>query len=138
MDITKYSYNFKLLLFFMIFFLLEIPVISFRYFKAFNILSSDILLISDEGIIKYNIELDIKYLIVPLSMENPSITMEYITVNQFSSDDGGYIICRINEYIYILSEDASISYGNITISDIHEQYIDLIPYITKGYCINIA
>ena len=131
MDGIKYAYNIKLLLFFIIFSLLKIQVISFRYFKAFNILSNDILLISDEGIIKYNIELDIKYLIVPLSMENPSITMEYITVNQFSSDDGGYIICRINEYIYILSEDASISYGNITVSDIHKQYIDLIPYITS-------
>ena len=125
----KNSYNFKLLLFFRIFFLLEVPVISFKYFKAFNILSRDVLLISDEGIIKYNIELDIRYLIVPISMENPSITIEYITVNQFSSDYGGYIICRINEYIYLLSEDASISYGNITVSDIHEQYIDLIPYI---------
>ena len=125
----KNSYNFKLLLFFRIFFLLEVPVISFKYFKAFNILSKDVLLISDEGIIKYNIEPDIRYLIVPISMENPSITIEYITVNQFSSDYGGYIICRINEYIYLLSEDASISYGNITVSDIHEQYIDLIPYI---------
>ena len=131
MDNIKYSYFFNLLLFFMIFFLLEVPVISFKYFKAFNILSTDVLLISDEGIIKYNIEMDIKYLIVPFDMENPSITIEYITVSQFTSDDGGYIICRINEYIYLLSEDASISYGNITVSDIHQQYIDLIPYITS-------
>ena len=130
MDIIKYAYNFKLLLFFVIFSLLKVPVISFKYFKAFNILSSDILIISDDGIIKYNIELDIKYLIVPLDMENPSTNIEFITVNQFSSYEGGYIICRINENIYILSEDALISYGSITVSDIYNQYIDLIPYIT--------
>jgi hypothetical protein len=115
----------------MIFSLLEVHIISFQYFKAFNILSSDILIISDEGIIKYNIELNITYLIVPLEMENPFVAIEFITFSQFSSDEGGYIICRINEYIYLLSEDASISYGNTTISDIKNQYIDLIPYITS-------
>ena len=131
MDSIKYEYNIKLLLFFMIFSLLKIPVISFKFFKAFNILSNDILLISDEGIIKYNIKLDIKYLIVSYAMKNPEFTIEYTNVNQFSLDDGGYTICRINEYIYILSEDASISYGNFTVSEIKKQYIDLIPYITS-------
>jgi len=134
MDIIKYTYNFKLLLFFMIFSLLKHPVISFKYFKAYNILSNDtisndILIISDEGIIKYNIELDIENLIVPLTIENPSASIQFVTSNQFSSEDGGYIICRINEYIYLLSANASISYGNITISELNGQFIDLIPYI---------
>ena len=131
MDIIKYQYNFQLLLIFIIISLLKVPVVSFKYFKAFNILSNDILLISDAGIIKYNIELDIKYLIASFTIENPDFNIQYISENQFSSEDGGYIICRINEYIYILSEDASFSYGNITISEIHNKYIELIPYITS-------
>ena len=128
----KYQMNYKLILFTIILFTLKVPITSFKYFKAFNILSNDILLVTDIGIIKYNIETDSQYLIVSYNnMISTDGTLEFITVAQFSSEDGGYIICRINEYIYILSKDASFSFGNIILSELHEQYIELIPYITK-------
>ena len=128
----KYQMNYKLILFTIILFTLKVPITSFKYFKAFNILSNDILLVTDIGIIKYNIETDSQYLIVSYNnMINTDGTLEFITVAQFSSEDGGYIICRINEYIYILSKDASFSFGNIILPELHGQYIELIPYITK-------
>ena len=128
----KHQMNFKLILFTIILFALNVPISSFKYFKAFNILSNDILLITDVGIIKYNIETDSQYLIVSYTnIINEIGTLEFITEAHFSSDDGGYIICRINEYIYILSKDASYSFGNIILSELHGQYIELIPYITK-------
>ena len=124
--------NYKLILFIIILFTLKAPIASFKYFKAFNILSNDILLVTDIGIIKYNIETDSQYLIVSYNnIISYDGTLEFITVSQFSSDDGGYIICRINEYIYILSEDASLSFGNIILPELHEQHIELIPYITN-------
>ena len=124
--------NYKLIFFTIILFTLNVPIASFKYFKAFNILSNDILLVTDIGIIKYNIESDSQYLITSYNNIINSIgTLEFITVSQFSSDDGGYIVCRINEYIYILSKDANYSFGNIILSELHEQYIELIPYTTK-------
>ena len=129
----KYHMNYKLILFIIIFFALKVPIFSFKYFKAFNILTNDILLVTDVGIIKYNIETDSQSLIVSYNniINNDGSTLEFITVSQFSSDDGGYIICRINEYIYILSRDASFSFGNIILSELHGQYVEIIPYITK-------
>ena len=129
---SKHQMIYKIILFTIILFTLQGPIASFKYFKAFNILSNDLLLVTDIGIIKYNIELDSQYLIVSYNnIINTDGTLEFITVSQFSSEDGGYIICRINEYIYILSEVASFSFGNIILSELHEQYIELIPYITK-------
>ena len=117
-------------MFFTIFLSLKIPVISFKNFKAFNILSNDLLLISDEGIIKYNTETDEQNIIVSSELVTDS-NIQYITFAQFPSNEGGYIICRINELIYVLSEDASISYGKITLEEIRGQLIELITYTGK-------
>ena len=128
----KHQMNYKLIFFTIILFTLNVPIASFKYFKAFNILSNDILLVTDIGIIKYNVESNSQYLIASYNnIINSDGTLEFITVSQFSSDDGGYIVCRINEYIYILSKDASFSFGNIILSEINQQYLELIPYITK-------
>ena len=126
----KNKNRFKFIIFLTIFLLLKSPVKSFKYFKAFNILSNDLLLISDEGIIKYNTESDTQNLVVSSNLVSES-NLEYITFSQFPSNEGGYIICRINEYIYILSEDATVSYGKITLEEIKDQHIELITYTTE-------
>ena len=56
---TLYSHN--MYLFFIIFFLLIIQSHSFKFLKSFNLLSNNILLITDEGIIKYDPQLITKH-----------------------------------------------------------------------------
>ena len=127
----KKKNNNSILLFFIILLSLKIQIISFKYFKAFNLLSNDLLLISDEGIIKYNTESVYQELIVKSKSLVSDSNLEYITLTQFPSEEGGYIICRINEYIYALKEDATISYGNIKLEEIKDQYIELVTYTSQ-------
>ena len=48
-------YNIKLLLFNIFFISILETIKSFKFFRAYNLISDDILLVTDEGIIKYNI-----------------------------------------------------------------------------------
>ena len=96
-----YYIVFKLYIF--IFIILNIN--SFQYFRAYTLLSKDILFISEEGIIKYLIDTNNQITITStddITFENENI-LEFISFSQ--SDDGKYILCRIKNYIYIISND---------------------------------
>ena len=118
---------------FIICILFRITIKAFKYFKAFNLLSNDLIFITDEGIIKYNIESNEQKLIESFSIIQKGMDLEYISFAQFSLNEGGYILCRIKDYIYIFSKNADILYGSFIISEIKEKYIELIPYQTLDY-----
>ena len=108
-----------------IFYSLIFSVISFKQFEAFNLLTNDIIIISDEGIIKYDLQLGTQSLIIP---NNSTFYFERISFAHFPQNEGGYIICRIHNIVYLLSQDTSIIYGNITIPDIEFLQINIVPY----------
>ena len=54
--ILKIKNIYKVFIFFILFFLFFIKINCFECFKAFNLISNDLLLITDEGLFKYNIE----------------------------------------------------------------------------------
>ena len=113
-------------------FSLNIKIKSFKFFKAFYILSNDLIIISDEGIIKYNINTGESNLLISSVFVEKNEQLDFLSIAQFPSDNGGYIVCRANVYIYLLSSDGSSIYGNITLSQINNTYAEIIPYITQN------
>ena len=95
----------KMACFFVIINLLIFRINSFKYYKAFNLLSKSILLITDEGFIKYDSESNTKNVILILNDTsiNANYEIDYISFAQFSSDEGGYVFGRIREKIYYFS-----------------------------------
>ena len=47
---------------------------------------------------------------------------------QIPLDDGGYVFCRLNNYIFIFDENLDIYYGNFSISEIEDYNCILKPY----------
>ena len=128
LKIRKNQFN-KLILF-MIICSLIIPSISFKYFKAHTLLSNNILLITNEGIIEYDPQSATSKTIMNNSSLIPSDTdQEYISFAQFPSEEGGYIFCRLKEYIYIFDESLDTCYGSFLI-ETNNIYCVLNPYRT--------
>ena len=111
-----------------------INITSFKFFKSFNLLSNNnIILITNEGIIKYDPSTQNQTLVLPFSKTNiiDSIDNEkLIGFAQLPLDEGDYIFCRLNNYIYIFNENLNIYYNNFTISEIQDYYCILKPYKT--------
>ena len=124
-------------LLFSTFFLLISKINSYYIIRAFQLLSDDILLITNEGIIKNNPN-STSILIYKFTSFNIEYSdCEYISFNQFPLEEGGYIILKILKYILILSNNAT--YINITTIDeeIQSIYTEIIPYLDKNNNYNI-
>ena len=124
----------KMACFFVIINLLIFRINSFKYYKAFNLLSKSILLITDEGFIKYDSESNTKNVILILNDTsiNANYEIDYISFAQFSSDEGGYVFGRIREKIYYFSQNLENCYGYFNVSDITNSVISMIPYTSKN------
>ena len=121
----------NLLNLFLIIFQIYILIIQsncFKFFKSFPLLSNDIVLITDEGILKYNPESSNTTLIYSLNSINHEINQNYISFAQFPLDEGGYAFCRIKEMIYIFNNNLDHFYGNFSINQISDLYCQIIPY----------
>ena len=93
------SYYFPLFIMFYI-----IPILkSIRYLKVFNLISEDIILITDENIIKYNVDSKDKYIILSFNYTINQNNIDLINFAQYPSNNEGYFLCRIQQYIYIIS-----------------------------------
>ena len=112
-----------------LFYSLVFSVTSFKKFEAFNLLTNDKIIISDEGIIKYDLLNGTQNLIIPNSFV---FYFERISFAQFPSNEGGYIICRIHNIVYLLSQNTSIIYGNITIPYIESLKVNIVPYTKEN------
>ena len=81
---------------------LIIPLHSFLYFKAYNLISSDkIILITDEGIIAYDSQLDEFTDILTSSLIGGKDNLKSISFAQSPSENGGYFYCRLKKNIYL-------------------------------------
>jgi len=116
--------------FFVIINILIIGINTFKFYKAFNLLSKSILLITDEGFIKYDSESNTQSVIKPLNdtLINANYEIDYISFAQFPSNEGGYVFGRIRQNIYYFSENLEHLYGNFTVSNITDSLISIIPY----------
>ena len=119
----------KFYFFYVTIFLLITYIRSFSNFKPFNLLSDYAVLITDEGIIKYDPSLNSQQIVVQSNAISSQNDQNYISFAQFSLDDGGYVICRLNQYIYILDKDLN-SLVNFEISEIKDSYCVINPYKT--------
>ena len=124
--------NIKVLNFLIILSLLWIKIANFKFFKAFNLLSNDILLITDEGIINYNPETKQQKLIINITLFDSFGELDYISFAQFSEEEGGYILCRVRDIIFFIKNDALTLLGSIQVEEFSERYIELIPYLDKN------
>ena len=104
----------KIILFFITIGFLIIPLQSFRYFRAYNLLSKYILLITDVGIEVYDPQLNQKTIITESDLITGDNDIDYISFAQSPSDEGGYIYCRLKNYIFIYDESFN-SHGKFEI-----------------------
>ena len=122
----------KTYLYFIIIYLLIIEIKSFRNFNAFNLLSNDILLITDVGIIKYDASTDTQTTIKSSTLIASQEDQNYISVSEFTEDEGGYIICRLKSTIFVFNSNLNNEYGNFEVSEISTVYCDMKSYKTLG------
>ena len=125
---TPFLYEIKFILFYIIFISLNIPLKCYKFFKAFNTLTNDVIILCEQGIIKYDPETELEFIIESYDIFKEERSIEFVSISQFPLSEGGYILCLIQNYIYLLSKDASESYGYILVPDIEEINSELIPY----------
>jgi hypothetical protein len=121
----------------LLFYSLILNTKSFKYFKAFNLLSNNIILITDEGIFEYNKESEEPILIESFTLIDSLLDQEYISFAQFPLDKGGYVICRVKQNIYVLSDDLSFKYGNFQVEELSDVYSVIVPYVANDGRITI-
>ena len=130
---TKIKNEKILCLFLTIIIISFINITSFKFFKSFNLFSDNIVLITNEGIIKYEPSSQNQTIVLPFS-ENISNIIDskederFIDFAQFPLDEGGYVFCRINNYIHIFDQNLEMYYNNFIIGEIQDLYCILKPY----------
>ena len=92
-------------IFFFIIIISFINIHSIQYFKSFNLLSNDnLVLITDEGIIKYDPSKQNETLVQSSNNIQSNGDIKLVEFTQFPLEDGGYVICRLKDYIYIFDK----------------------------------
>ena len=140
MNVIFYNNN-KTSIFHLIFLSLIIVMKSFIAFKPFSLSNNNILLVTEEGIYRFNIDSQNKYLINSFDNNFIFLNIENADINKFSDDEGGYIFCKINIYIYIISKNADTLIDILILNDStsSKTQVSIIPYIfdKNYYCILI-
>ena len=127
MAIINIIFSKNIIFYFTIYLILPIYK-SFKYFRAYNLLSGEILLITDEGIIK--IDQTTAEQISLYSYNNADILtskddIKYISFAQ--SPLGNYLFCRIKQYIIILYSENGLA-NTIIQNEISEKFISILTY----------
>ena len=135
-----FYYNNKQILFNLIFLSLIIVMNSFIAFKPFSLSNNNILLVTEKGIYRFNLDSQNIYLINSFNNFDISI-IENVDINKFSDDEGGYIFCKIDIYIYIISKNADALIDILILNDntSSNTQVSITPYISDSnyYCILI-
>ena len=112
-----------------IIYLFIIGLNCFRYFKIYPLLSNKFILITDEGIIKYDSQLDTTRTLLELNdIINSNSNEEFLSFTKSTSEEGGFFFCRINNNIYVFDESDTYI-GNFMIEPTNV-YCVLNPYRT--------
>ena len=117
---------------FLIFFLLFPIFKQFKYFRAYNLPTNEILLISEEGIIITDIENKSPQNIHQLELFTSNEDLKYISFNKLVLFDETYLFCRVKQFLYILSYNLYSIFYTLTISDMVQSQVSLIPFIDKN------
>ena len=129
----------KQIIFYLIFLSLIIIMKSFIAFKEFNLLNDNFLLVTEDGIYRFNSNFQDKYLINSFDSDIESDMIEYADISKLSDDDGGYIFCKVFKKIYIVSKNADQLIDILTIDDeyLSRTQSSIIPYKFDNnyYCI---
>ena len=135
--IFVYNIN-KQIIFNLIFLSLILIIYSFISFKAYNLLNQNILLVTDEGIYRYNLESQNKYLIGAYDEVLESGVIENVEISKLSDNEGGYIFCKVYIYIYIITKDGSIIIDTLKLNEYSSSYTQasVIPFVSDNiyYC----
>ena len=112
---------------------------SFISFKEFNLLNNNVLLVTEDGIYRFNLDSQNIFLIKSFENDLQLDMIENADINKLPDKDGGYIFCKVFINIYIISKDADKLINNITIDDEYSSHTQssIIPYISESiyYCI---
>ena len=117
-------------LFFILIFLLNLFQ-SFKYFRAYTLFSKDILLITDEGIIKYISTNKEQIKVKESNLISSENYLDYISFSQLSLVEGGYIFARLNNHIFIFDESLTNVLQDLTVDEILNSFCVLNPYKSK-------
>ena len=131
-------YTKKLYFFLFMFFALISTIKSIIYLNAFNLISDDILLITDDGIIIYNTNSKNQNLIKSFNYTVDSNLKSLMNFAQYPSTEEGYIFCRVDTHFYIISNIDNSLIEAMTIDEIKDIMISITPYKSKDnqfYCI---
>ena len=127
----------KSYLYFIVIYLLIIEIKSFQYFNVFYLLSGEFLLITDEGIIKFNPSTNTPSTIKSSNIISSQDDQNYISFSQFTEEEGGYIICRLKKTIFVFNCNLDNEYGNFEVNEIENFYCDMKSYKTLSGKITI-
>ena len=123
--------NKNILLFYYLVICLIIPLFkSFNSFRAYNLLSGDIILITDEGIKKLDAETEGQTMIHEYNLHN--FELKYISFAQSYYDEENYLFYRIKQNIFIISYSSLSLINIITQNDISQSIVSIIPYQDKS------
>ena len=111
----------KHILLLIIFILLKSEVKCFKLLKTFNTLTNDVIILCEDGIIKYDTKTGNQTLIEPYDILKGVGNIKFVSMSQFPLEEGGYILCKIQEYIYLLPKDANETYGYVYVPDIYNE-----------------
>ena len=131
-------YTKKLYFFLFMFIALISTIKSIIYLNAFNLISDDILLITDDGIIIYNTNSKNQNLIKSFNYTVDSNLKSLMNFAQYPSTEEGYIFCRVDTHFYIISNIDNSLIEAMTIDEIKDIMISITPYKSKDnqfYCI---
>ena len=111
---------------------------QFAAFKPFNLLNNNILLVTEEGIYRFNLASKNKYLIHSFDYTIEVYMIENTDIKKLSDDEGGLIFCKIFQYIYIISKNADMLIKTLTLDDLSSvrNQVSIIPYVSDSnyYC----
>jgi len=139
MDDIFYSIINKQIILDLIFLSLITIIKSFIAFKEFNLLNDNFLLVTDDGIYRFNLISQNKSLINSLDSEVNYDMIDYVDIKKLSDDDGGYIFCKVSKYIYIITKNADQLIDKLTVDNEYTSYTQssIIPYKSDNnyFCI---
>ena len=121
----------KILIFLTMIFLLFISCNSLQIIKGFTLLDNNIFIVSDQGIYLYNFATGLQ-LINDSCKVSTDEESKYFSLIQFPLEDGGYIILRANEKIYVYNQSINVIGDALTLSEINTILCSIVPYISNG------
>ena len=126
---------YKRCLFYIIFISGIIEINLYNYFNTFKLLSGNIILVTEEGLKYLNLESNNITSIEDFTVNEEDL--KYISLIQLPLEEEGYILCKIQNYLYVINKEANKIIEKKNIDEILKKYVNLVLYKSKNnilYC----